>query len=308
MGLPVIKFDKKEIDLYSKTNFDFDKIKNLKRFNDVNYQKYLRYLSLNIKSILTCSVDDLDKIAKNFKKIIDFKNKLKCTNRIGRKNCSNCSNCKKNILDNEFVSKIQEVLKYSSNSLSPYFKGRTNSACYICNAQYTIFANNSKGSKLIFEFDHYYPKSLFPGLSVSLYNLIPICGSCNKFKGNREYDIKRMHSNLKFELDNLSLGNYLTKGLKLSIKINDVTNISKKFYLSEIYEHHTDYIEELIQRKIKYNNAYKSKLEKKFGRIVGNFSAIENRLELGTYTSNEGIYKRPLSKFLQDINDQLNSL
>ncbi|KIC61334.1 hypothetical protein [Chryseobacterium taiwanense] len=308
MNLPKFNFDKDKLIEYSEKKFNLNKIVQCRKFKSEEYQKYIRYLNIHLSKLLVGTLDELE-IAKNsFDKIINFNNKLKCSGKINRKNCNKCQECKKNKLNSEFNKRVINSLNYQPSTLYNYFHGLTNSACYICNAQYTLVANSKSKIKLIFEFDHYYPKSLYPALSISLHNLFPICGSCNKFKGNREYDISKMYKNLKFRIDSESLTSHITQNSKLVIQINDSTKISEKFYLHGIYDNHIDYIEELIQRKLKYNKCYKSSLEKKFGKIVGNVENIDTRLELGTYTSEEGIYKRPLSKFLQDINEQLDML
>lgn len=56
--------------------------------------------------------------------------------------------------------------------------------------------------------DHFYPKSRFPFLSLSLYNLVPSCYTCNSsLKGSKDFHAKRhMHpyegsSGVGFELD-----------------------------------------------------------------------------------------------------------
>lgn len=67
--------------------------------------------------------------------------------------------------------------------------------CAYCHTQGTYVVNeyykrnhkpHKKGElkkpKAFFELDHYYPKSKYPFLCVSFYNLIPICSSCNKAK------------------------------------------------------------------------------------------------------------------------------
>lgn len=308
MKLPKFNFDKEKLIEYSKQKFTFNEIKKCKKYQSEEYQKYIDYLNTNLSKLLIETLDELDASRNSLDKIINFSKKLTCSRKVERKNCNKCYECKKNKLNSEFSKRVIKALNYQPSALYPYFQGLTNSACYICNAQYTLVANTKSKIKFIFEFDHYYPKSLYPALSISLHNLIPICGSCNRFKGNRKLDISRMYENLKFRIDSESLTGHITQNSKLVIQINDLTKISDKFYLHGIYENHIDYIEELIQRKLKYNKSYKSSLEKKFGQIVGSLENIDTRLELGTYISEDGIYKRPLSKFLQDINEQLDTL
>ena len=53
--------------------------------------------------------------------------------------------------------------------------------CPFCNRIYTttLFNRNVRPA-----FDHFYPKSKYPYLAVSLFNLIPICDICNKAKSS----------------------------------------------------------------------------------------------------------------------------
>ena len=54
--------------------------------------------------------------------------------------------------------------------------------CPYCNRMYTttLFGEN----RIRPDFDHFYPKSKYPYLAVSLFNLIPSCSMCNRKKGN----------------------------------------------------------------------------------------------------------------------------
>ena len=57
--------------------------------------------------------------------------------------------------------------------------------CPFCNRMYTKTLMMSKNNARIRpELDHFYPKSKYPYLAVSLFNLIPICSYCNKQKSD----------------------------------------------------------------------------------------------------------------------------
>lgn len=53
--------------------------------------------------------------------------------------------------------------------------------CPYCNANYTIVS--AKG-RFRADLEHFFPKSKYPYLSVTLYNLFPSCPTCNKLKGD----------------------------------------------------------------------------------------------------------------------------
>ena len=57
--------------------------------------------------------------------------------------------------------------------------------CVYCNRNYTIQIVENRARA---ELDHWFPKEIFPLLSLSLYNLIPSCHSCNHIKHNNTPD------------------------------------------------------------------------------------------------------------------------
>ena len=64
--------------------------------------------------------------------------------------------------------------------------------CPYCNHNFTLYIDilgktNMKG---LFQFDHFYDKSDYPYLSMSLYNLIPSCSYCNHQKRTTQLDIR----------------------------------------------------------------------------------------------------------------------
>lgn len=106
--------------------------------------------------------------------------------------------------------------------------------CLYCNQQYTVAVGknpNSEenislvGSDAYLQFDHYFDKSSYPFLSMSLYNLIPCCPFCNQKKSAKRYPIdlhpyKADYSSLlKFRIKDL---NALTSPKKLSVDLMEV--------------------------------------------------------------------------------------
>lgn len=59
--------------------------------------------------------------------------------------------------------------------------------CPYCNANYTRI---SVDGRFRADLEHFFPQSLYPYLSVSLFNLFPACQTCNKLKSNRSNRIK----------------------------------------------------------------------------------------------------------------------
>jgi hypothetical protein len=63
--------------------------------------------------------------------------------------------------------------------------------CPYCNRNY-IFIVDEKTGKLRPEIDHFYPKSIYPFLAMSFYNLIPSCPTCNHTKKDKNSLIKKL--------------------------------------------------------------------------------------------------------------------
>lgn len=139
--------------------------------------------------------------------------------------------------------------------------------------------NNLKSIRDHFTLDHFLPKGKFPYLSVSVYNLIPSCYSCNsKFKGQRNFELSDfinsispsseffcMNDHLNFKL------NFDTKAKKFDEKIKNIKQIEDlevnlrninshtdvdmyidMFKLKGRYNFHKDIAYELIEKRKRY--------------------------------------------------------
>lgn len=307
MSLLNFKFNGEQLKQYSCKAINFTQIK--ENYPDKYFLQYVEYLEKNLKFILIDHFNELKVHKDNLQKIIDFSRKC-ALHKLPDQNCLQCKN-------DSFCKEIQKLFNYDPQKIRKYFNNIQNKACYICNAQYTIFAYECtkvndeirlKTSSQKFQFDHYFPQSIYPAFSLSLGNLIPICGSCNLKKLEKVYNLENINEKISYKIDEDSLFKYLQNNELLKFKIKDKTddNISVKFDFEGIYSNHRDHLEELLERKIKYTDNYKKVLENRFSDIVISEKNIEDRLILGTYT--DDIYKRPLSKFINDINNQLDNL
>lgn len=327
MAVPTFQFDLQLVAAHEQTKVDFQDVRATYHLEQ-DLLDYISAIENDLPKILTGSRDELRVIKNKLIKKLDFK-KVRCL-APGRANCLKCVNCLENQLKKDFSIAIQKAFGYSSDVIAPYFYGLNNKACYICNAQYTIFAYANdlniphvkvpgtfqapNGNFIVqkrdiakFQFDHYFPKSLYPAFSLSLHNLVPICASCNLVKLNNEYDLEDLYDNLKYSVEEGSIVDYYNNNGLLKITLEDKTKdkIGSKFDLKGIYDNHTDIVEEVLARKVKYTKRYKSGLAKKFTGIVISDKVIDDRLILGMYAKTDGFDKRPLSKFIHDINDQL---
>lgn len=255
------------------------------------------------------------------------------TEKQGNKTCKSCNNCNENAYKRNFHSEIMNILNYNvkgKEALRKVYSKIGMKACYVCNAQYALSIEPedpsvTPGSKSVqdryqgkFQFDHYLPKDKYPALSISLFNLLPICSSCNTIKGDRELGIDffetdeaHWENKFRFRIIENSLSGFLLCKETLRIDLEDnhtypseLTSLSTRYDIKGIYNTQVDQIEELIIRKLKYSETYKDKLYCAFPEIFKT-TTIDDRILLGTYKKEEGIHKRPMSKFLQDIEKQL---
>jgi len=215
---------------------------------------------------------------------------------------------------NNFINKKQ---KYNAYYLAKNLGVNTCPYCNI-NSTYTIFDQN--GKKILRpEFDHFFDKATYPILSLSIYNLIPSCHQCNStLKHTKSFNldeyihpyINDLDKEMKFNLKICNSKFYHSiDGFKIELKnINNsikVKNHIKVFKLKERYSYLKDIILELIQKKYMYDESYLDELTRKYeGTLFKNKEDLM-RLISGGYICEDEINKRPLSKLIKDISEQL---
>ena len=100
---------------------------------------------------------------------------------------------------------------------------------------------------------------------------------------------------------------YDEKGFDLKLETNDVKaeKIKEAFALETLYQEHKDIALELIQKAQIYNESYIDELYQKYEGTL--FKNREDLLRLisGGYIEDKDINKRPLSKLIKDISEEL---
>lgn len=200
--------------------------------------------------------------------------------------------------------------------------------CPYCNRLFT-HTHTSFAGKTRPALDHFIPKSEYPYLALSLYNLIPSCQICNSsFKGSIDfYKIEHVHpyeenfgDDARFitDLNPDEEGNYqlsLLSGtnpinnFELKLKILDTSPIKSKiensnatFHIEELYKFHKDYVLEIIRKSVFYNGSKIDELlnDEIFG---GLFESREELIQtiIGNYIEEQDLNKRILAKLTRDI-------
>jgi len=182
-------------------------------------------------------------------------------------------------------------------------------SCPYCNRNYTFVVDNENG-KLRPEIDHFYPKSKYPFLAMSFFNLIPSCSICNHTKSN---EVKENLENPYDIQENSYKFTYIPQSIEFSIvekekynfdsfeiEINGNKSNIELFKLKELYKQHKDIVQELLIKKAYYPQSYIDELS--------NFGFAQDeiyRYLFSNYNQDEDLHKRPLSKLVKDISNEL---
>jgi len=198
----------------------------------------------------------------------------------------------------------KKTTKYSTYNLADSLDINT---CVYCNRMYTKTVRNPE--KLTRpEFDHWFPKSKYPLLSLSFYNLIPSCHICNSsLKGAtnlslNDYfhpyvdDEKIINKEIKFSYYNKALDTY---GFEMKTTSFKAMNTIDAFKIKEIYETHEEEIADLRKIRDTYSESYLQKLTTLYKGIISTEEVY--RLAFGVYIEDAQFAKRPLSKMKKDI-------
>ncbi len=190
--------------------------------------------------------------------------------------------------------------------------------CPYCNRNYTFTIKDKNSKSTRPDFDHFYDKGTHPILALSFYNLIPSCILCNsRLKSTAEFSINShlhpykdsFNDYAKFKLKIIdSKFFYDEKGFDLKLETIDfkAEKIKEDFALETLYKEHKDIVLELIQKAQIYNESYVDELYQKYeGTLFKNREDVLRHIT-GGYIEDKDINKRPLSKLIKDISEELN--
>ncbi|NLR57639.1 hypothetical protein HGH93_05990 [Chitinophaga polysaccharea] len=219
------------------------------------------------------------------------------------------------VLYNIFITSCYEKSKKFSKF--SFIQRINRDTCVYCNRNYTYCISSPTG-EIKPEIDHFFPKTIYPFLGMSFYNLIPSCQVCNGFGAKEQRDplteglvnpYLLKTSDFRFTYKPVS-GRILASLLdKSSIEIQFVKEIPghlSVFKLKELYKQHADHVLELIiKSKVKYAQTYRNYL-RRYSEKGLRFSDNEiDRMILGNYSTEDDLHKRPLGKLYWDIGREL---
>ncbi len=179
--------------------------------------------------------------------------------------------------------------------------------CPYCNRQY-ITPILSDNGKMRSDIDHFLPKCYYPYFSMSLYNLVPVCKSCNQsLKGDRKFTFtnispyeEHIGDYFKFKADELTY--------EISMDVpNDLDTVIQHldiFKVETLYNYHQNQVEELVKKRIAYPDDYIHDLYKKNKDYFNSELEIKQIL-VGYIGDANRMNDEAFLKFRRDLAEQL---
>ena len=235
-------------------------------------------------------------------KLRDFIQKFEQKNPTVRIKTSNINR----VLYNVFVSNGYEHKNFNGLKFVDDIGLQT---CPYCNRAY--IQSVSRRGIVRPQIDHFYPKSKYPYLGLSFYNLIPSCSVCNgtTAKGDRDSYSENLISPYEIQKDAFKFSFEFTTLEELQVKLDKKIDIHEDYFkLEDFYKHHGDVAYEL------YTKLYREDTKEHFESLRISLSGIGfdsdeiHRFITCGYINDEDLHKRPLSKLIKDISEELNLL
>ena len=263
------------------------------------------YIKKNIEYILKAKPDEFENIILKIKQNNIDKSRLKKTFVGGKNNGGSIGYSK-------FSAK--GTTTYNAYDLAQKLKVNV---CSYCNRNYTFTIRNKSSKSTRPDFDHFYDKGTHPILALSFYNLIPSCILCNsRLKSTAKFSINThlhpykdsFNDYAKFKLKIInSMFFYDEKAFELKLVTTDIKaeKIKEDFALEVLYQEHKDIVLELIQKREIYPDSYIDDLFHQYeGTLFKNREDVLRHIT-GGYIEDKDINKRPLSKLIKDISEEL---
>lgn len=199
--------------------------------------------------------------------------------------------------------------------------------CPYCGRAFTG-AVRRKSGKLIRtdQLDHFLPKSKYPQLALSLWNLIPSCGACNNRKSDDcEEDIlypyaEEMGDACRFVTHPVSGFGYLlgepSEGdFEISLEAEDEeSDLAKKakaeaelFGTKELYQQHKAYVRDIFRQRYVFGDPYIDDLITTFPRLFRSREQVRALLYMKKIDP-DSIGTEPLDKLTRDIDLEIDEL
>ena len=184
--------------------------------------------------------------------------------------------------------------------------------CPYCNRNFInpIYKENSVGGdnkNQSPDIEHFFPKSIYPFLSLSISNLLPSCAFCNKIKSDVDTFKENCLSPYEIKDDDFKFDFILTSEKSKELKIISKDKTCKNsdiLHLEFLYnEVHKEYINDIFDDVLKYPKSNITFLDK-FDILTEN----DYKKIFRNYPNEIDFNKQPLSKMTKDLYNQIKSL
>ena len=199
--------------------------------------------------------------------------------------------------------------------------------CPYCNRSYIFTVEkDARNGKARPQYDHFFPKSKYPYLAVSMYNLIPSCAVCNSGKSDKDSfkDQKVQYLNPYVEGYGTKtvlqitpkkkkdrIHSYVGLAEEYTVKPESAPDVDKDaakriqdtwdlLKLGPLYEKHSDYIRNILRAKQIYTEEYLNQLIKSFPGAFDDMDDLRNVVYFN-YLDEEKWGKRILAKLTHDL-------
>ncbi|KIM11966.1 MAG: hypothetical protein KU37_03730 [Sulfuricurvum sp. PC08-66] len=208
------------------------------------------------------------------------------------------------------ISKLQpKIAKFFEDNIEVH-------TCYFCNIEFINKFSTSKKTKNGFTLDHFIDKGKYPYLALSLYNLVPSCYVCNsKIKGtqsiagvaptSQEFDFD---DKVKFKTFMSNPNLFVNEETDIELFLKEDFSDKYQHYLQVLeldgrYDYHKYKVIEMIQKRRDYPD---SRI-KELAQLTQKTEEEVKQDLFGVYLK-EDLHKRPLSKLIKDISEELGLL
>lgn len=217
---------------------------------------------------------------------------------------------------------IKKAFDYASHRQKQifieHFKKLNIKSCPFCNNNYVYFYKENKSTSdnskynTIATLEHYYPKSKYPHLSLSFFNLIPSCNTCNsKFKGSDKIHVGNIihpyfedfneKANFTISIDSLPIKKEINLNINLNTKDERCKTSIDRFQLDKIYSEHNDIAKEIWNKAQVYSDSRIDELYDSFYKELGYSKEDVKNMVFCNYLHKDDIHKRNHAKLTQDI-------
>ena len=230
---------------------------------------------------------------------------------------------------------VSKSVKYLGDIYENYFSGSSNTTlridnkvykashfvrnlelvvCPYCNRNFIFNVSDKKKTRRLSELDHFYPKTLYPALYMSFFNLVPVCHNCNHIKSNSKafyvnpYKEFVSDSHILFKLK-IKGSNFITnpKSFRLGwVLSNEYEEMFYDLKLHRTYPMHKVIISDIIKKKYIYTDKYVDDVLSALKRkIYVDKTDFLNSILSANVQENK-LTERPFSKLTKDIWNDLN--